>query len=311
MIKNTDINVSPRFFVSLLVAATLIFTVLSSVVMVKYGTVGAVTRFNAVTGKIMQPGLNFKIPFIESVIRYNTQKITYEASDQQANSQAEYTDFPADSTTRDGQSVIINYTVRFRVDGSLASWVAQNLGPEQRLVENIVKVETRSFVRNIAREYPALDLYSGNVFDYQERVRASLDTKFTDNGLVLDDFRVRSILFSKDYIATIEGKQIEKEKIQTEQFKAQQAKFTADAAIREAEGQKQAKILNAEGDAQAVLVRADAEAKAINLKGQQLSKYPQVIQFEFVQNISDNVSVLMMDPNNALPLLNLNELIRK
>lgn len=105
---------------------------LSSFKTVKSGEVGVVTRFGKVTGQILSPGASFVVPIIDRVITYNTKKIIYETTsmDKQTSSQADYLDFPVDTNTADGQPVDIYYTVRFSVDPTKASWVAQNIGAE-------------------------------------------------------------------------------------------------------------------------------------------------------------------------------------
>ena len=100
---------------SVLIVSVLAFVILilasSSYVQVSYGSVGLVTRFGAVTGRIMRPGLNWKIPLIESVIPYRTQEIIYQTADP-GESQADYVDFPTDTTTADGQQIILKYSIR-------------------------------------------------------------------------------------------------------------------------------------------------------------------------------------------------------
>lgn len=210
---------------------------------VQYGTIGVITRFGALTDQVVQPGAHFKIPLVEEVLTYNTQKITYETSDTPGDSEANYTDFSVDTTTFDGQQVSVRYTVRFAIDPAQVVWIASNIGQEKDVVEKIVKSESRIHVRNIVREYEAEQLYTGDIQNTQLEIKETLEEIFKNNGIILDSFGIRQIQFQPEYLAAIEQKQIEKEKVTAEQFKAEQEKFIAEQVITRAQGEAEAQRL--------------------------------------------------------------------
>lgn len=209
----------------------------SSFTTIDAGQVGVVKRFGEVTGRVMSPGFNFKVPFAEGVSRYNTKKLTYETTseEKQKGSEADYKDYPVDTNTSDGQQVYIYYTVRFSVDPTKANWVAQNIGDEEALVEKIVKTESRVVMRNIPREFEADELYTGSIQEVQNRAFESLNSVFINNGLVLDSVGVREIKFSGEYVKAIEAKQIEAVRVETEKNRAESAKFEKERTITQAE----------------------------------------------------------------------------
>lgn len=212
------------------------FTTISS------GTVGVVRRFGEVK-RVISPGINFKIPIIEDVIVYNTQRVIYETSAYPTESNADYTDYPVDTTTKDGQPISIKYSIRFSIDPDKAEWLANNLGNEAEIVEKIVKTDSRIYVRGIAREYEAGDLYTGNIVAVQDAISEVLVKSFEKNGLILDDFGIRNIEFSPDYVAVIEQKQREKEKVTTEKYIAEQEQYKKQAAITKAEAEAESQKL--------------------------------------------------------------------
>lgn len=210
---------------------------LTSVRLVSAGTVKVVTRFGKVTGRMLRPGAHIIIPIAENTITYNTKKVTYEASNEPQRSKATYTDVPVDSTTLDGQQITLNYTARFSIDPDRAGWIANNIGTEADVVEKIVKTDTRIHARNIARKFNAADLYTGNISDVQIAIEDKLRPIFEENGLLLDEFGIRSIAFTPEYINAIEAKQIEKERVITEENISKQEEFRKAARITKAEGQ--------------------------------------------------------------------------
>ena len=221
-----------------LLIAFIIF-VSSCIRVVQAGGVHVLTKFGKVTGKILYPGLNFILPFINDTISYNTKKIIYEttAEAKQEKSRADYIDFPVDTNTKDGQQVNIYYTVRFSVDPQKVGWIANNIGRVDDLVERIVKTESRIWIRNIPREFIAEQLYTGNIQEIQIRIEEKLEPVYRENGIILDSVGIREIKFAEEYVKAIEAKQIEAVKIEAEKNKAEQAKFQKEARITQAEGQ--------------------------------------------------------------------------
>jgi len=226
-----------RYIKPLAIFLILLALLFSSFKIVSAGTIKIVTQFGKVTGRTLNPGAHFIIPLVESTITYNTKKVTYEASNQPGSSKATYTDLSVDTTTKDGQQIQINYTVRFSIEPKQAGWIANNIGTEADVIEKIVKTDTRIHARNIARGFNAADLYTGNIAEMQKAVEDFLRPIFEENGLLLDEFGVRGITFTKEYISAIEAKQIEKERVITEENIARQEDFRKEARIIKAQGE--------------------------------------------------------------------------
>jgi regulator of protease activity HflC (stomatin/prohibitin superfamily) len=292
----------------------------SSYTQIDYGTVGMVTRFGRITNRIMQPGLNWRVPFVERVVVYRTQEMVYAtATNLDEYGPGTYSDFPTDTTTADGQQITVKYSVRFRIDPARITQIANQIGDEEDVVEKVVKFHSRILARNIPKEYEALDLYTGNVQQVQEEFEAQLRPLLEGKGVVLEAFGLRKIDFQDDYVQAIEQKQIEAENVTTEKNRAEQAKWKAQSAIEEAKGQAAATIENARGDAEKIKLLAvgdaekikllsQAEAEAIRVKGEILKQYPEIIQLQFVESLSDpdgNVTWGIMPQSNIMPFLNI------
>ena len=296
-----------RVLVVIVVLFMALLLAFSSYVQVSYGSVGLVTRFGAVTERIMQPGPNWKMPLIEAVVRYRTQEIIYQTVGE-AESRAAYDDYPTDTTTADGQQIILKYSIRFRIDPQKVNWIANNIGDERDVVEKVVKFHSRILARNIPKEYAALDLYTGNILAVQEQFEEQLAPLFAEKGIILESFGLRKIEFTEDYRQAVEQKQIEAENITTEQHRAEQATYQAEARVEMAKGEAQSTIEQAKGDAEKVKLLAEAEAGAIHIKGEALAKYPAIIQLRFVESLSDpdgKVTWGIMPPGSFVPFLNL------
>jgi regulator of protease activity HflC (stomatin/prohibitin superfamily) len=300
----------------------LLIVMTSSYTQIQFGTVGMVTRFGRITNRIMHPGLNWKMPFVDRVVVYRTQEMVYVTEEQPSGTDRRngiYQDYPTDTTTADGQQIKVKYSVRFRIDPARITDIAAQIGNEEQVVEKVVKFHSRILARNIPKEYEALDLYTGNIQGVQIKFEEDLAPLLASKGVILEAFGLRKIDFRDEYVRAIEQKQIEAENVITEKNRAEQAKWRAQSVIEEAKGQAQATIENARGDAERIKllaeadgakikVLAEADAEAIRLKGETLKQYPEIIQLEFVTSLSDPSSRVtwgIMPQESVIPFLSI------
>ena len=123
-----------------------LIAVLSSYTPIEYGRVGMVTRFGGITNRIMQPGLNWKLPFVERVVIYRTQELVYATmAESDIPGPGTYADLPTDTTTADGQQITVKYSVRFRIDPERITQIANEIGDESQVVEKVVKFHSVSW----------------------------------------------------------------------------------------------------------------------------------------------------------------------
>ncbi len=278
---------------------------LASVVQVEAGTVAVVKQFGRVI-TVFDPGLNFKIPFIQETVVYRTQEITYETSAEEGTSKADYWGPEVDTATSDGQQIDARFTIRFRIDSQRATEILQNLGDERAMVAKVVEANARVRVRNLLKRFQAADLYSGNVAEAEDAITEQLRQDYQEEGIELVFFGLRSIGFTEEYKKAVEEKQIEAERISTKENQAKQAEFEKQgiitAAEAEAERQRLERIGVAQGEAESTKLRAEAEAAAILAKAQAQAEAnrliaesltPEVIQWQAAINWNGQYPLVM------------------
>jgi len=274
---------APKIIIGVVVFIVVLILVLNIFVIVQAGNVRVLTQFGRTVGVTFTPGMNIKIPFIQNTVNYSTRQVTYETSDFPETSRANYPDFTVDTTSLDGQQIQLKYTIRFSIDSKQAEWILNNIGTMDNLVEKVVKTEARSLCRNIPKKYSAAQLYSEQVFDVQDEISETLRPIFEKNGIILDEFLLRKIEFTTEYFNILEEKQIAEERIVVEQNILAQERIKKEQAI----------------------VKAEAEARQIEIKGEALKKYPQIIQLEFIQKLSPNITWGILPEEGIIPFLDL------
>ena len=69
---DTDVQDLPwdqirKWVLRIVIAIILLILILNSIVLIRAGHVGVLTRFGAVTGANFEQGLHFKVPFVEGI----------------------------------------------------------------------------------------------------------------------------------------------------------------------------------------------------------------------------------------------------
>lgn len=272
-----------KTIIGVVALALFLILIFNTLVVVQAGNVRVLTQFGRTIGVTFQPGLHIKIPFVQNTVNYLTRQVTYETSDETEISKANYTDYTVDTTSADGQQIKVKFTIRFAIDNKQAEWILNTIGTMDDLVEKIVKSESRSFARNIPKKYTAEQLYSEQVFALQEELGNTLRPIFDRNGIILDEFLLRKIDFTDEYFNVLEDKQIAEERIVVEQNILEQEKIKKEQ----------------------VIIQAEAEARQIEIKGEALKQYPEIIQLEFIQKLSPNITWGILPGEGIVPFLDL------
>ncbi len=243
--------------------------------------------FNRVTGELSeprQPGLAVVNPLTTEWQKYDVSRLTYTMSSviDEGNVQA---DDAIAARTSGGQEVFLDLTVIYRINPERVNDIHRNW-PSERYRTELIRPLMRSVVRDAVSLFDVESVY-------QER--ATIDNQITEavipaletEGFTVEDVLVRNITFTPEYATAIEAAQIAEVEIREQQFRV-------DAVEQEA-AQVEAR---SRGEAEARRIQADAEADALRVIAAVLAENPLLIEYEYVQNLSDQVQVLGLPANS-------------
>jgi len=268
---------------------------------VDQGETCVVVTLGKVTG-YAPTGVSWKFRGTNRYFCFPSRNVMYQAS-QDAVGTADYMDWPIGANTSDGQKVEVTANVTFHIEPKDVEFVYSEVGREMVDVkERVVANFTRSMIRNIVPNYEALNLYTSGRVLLEAELRDALTLKFAERGVTLDGFQLRSITFDADYAQVLESKQVALENVHVKEYEAQQAVYEAQRTAELAKGEANAVIERARGEAEANILTAQAEATAISLKGAALRDNPEILQFEFIQNLA-TAQWLMLPSEGITPFL--------
>lgn len=164
--------------------------------------------------------------------------------------------------------------------------------------DNFVRPTVRGIVREVVSGYGAEEIYGTARGALENEMQERVGQRFDEEGLILTDLLVRDISFSEQFRQAIEQKQIADQEAQRAELQIRQRENEAAQLRAQAQGERDARIARAEGEAQAIVLRAQAEAEALRLVSEQIAANPSLIQYLYVQNLSDNVSIALVPSNS-------------
>jgi regulator of protease activity HflC (stomatin/prohibitin superfamily) len=249
----------------------------------------------------LQPGLNWVVPFLETVKTYPISFQNYTMSIMPSEGQ-KIGDDSISARTLDGQEIIIDASVIYGIDPNQV--VRVHIDWQDRYSEDLVRPQVRGVIRDAVSQFGVTEAVSTK---RQEMVKIMTDTlrsKLEANGLILVDFVLRNVTFSPEYAASVEQKQIADQQAQQAKFVVEQRKQEAEQARQQAQGLADAIVIRAEGDAEARLIQAEAERKALELINQAVKDNPGLLSYLYISKIAPGIQVMLL-PNNTPFLFNL------
>jgi regulator of protease activity HflC (stomatin/prohibitin superfamily) len=280
--------------------------------------ISAVPGQEGIRSEPLQPGLNWIVPFFESVTFYPINRQTYTMSIVPAEG-AILGDDSVEARTSDGQIVFVDASIIFQIDP--AQTVEVHKKWLSNYIDNLIRPQSRGIIRDEVARFGIEEVYSTHRDEMTANMRERFNEKLTEGGFILVDFILRNITFSEEYSHSIEQKQIAEQQAQQAAFVVEQRRQEAEQARQAAEGRADAEAIEADGaaralriqaqaDADARLLRAAAEAEALEMLALAIQTNPDVLTLEYIQRLSPSIRTLLLPSDNPffLPLPSLDGL---
>lgn len=270
-----------KFIIPAVIIVLLLIVGASSVTVVPAGTSGVVVTMGKVSDRALDSGLNFKIPFVQTVVMVNNkiQKCEVESN----------------SVSKDLQTVSSAVAVNFHITSDSAPSIYKTIGEQYQ--DTVLQPAIQEAVKSISAQYTAEELITKRTAVGDE-IGSALTEKVSEYGIIIDKFNIVNFEFSAEFNAAIEQKQVAEQNYL-------KAKTEKEQQIMEAESDAKKKVIEAEAEAEAKLKRADAEAEAnekinASLNGNILT-YQQIQKWDgkYPSVVSSDSSILIDIPQNG------------
>jgi membrane protease subunit HflC len=187
---------------------------------------------------VNDPGLNFKIPFIQNVEPISKRVLRAEASQEEL-------------LTQDQKRIVVDYFARYKIIDPLLFY--QSVKTTDMLEQRLKPIITSQLRRVLGGVQLARILTEQRAAMMRE-ITVAVDTEVKRFGITVLDVRMKRVDLPKENSEAI--------------FNRMRTQRQQEAALIRAEGDRAARALRAEGQKQQVVIRANARRQAEILRGE-------------------------------------------
>jgi regulator of protease activity HflC (stomatin/prohibitin superfamily) len=234
------------------------------IVVVPSGMAGVrVSQTSGTLAGTLYPGAHFIVPLAESVALFDTrdQLFTTGSLENGSNSSAARKTEPLNVQAKEGLTVGLAITVRYRLDPKRLDYIQSNL--PQPVEKEIVPAVVASAWRELVPNYTVRDVFAAKREEVRSRAATVISQKLAADGIVVKEVMLRDIQLPPEYAKGLESlllKEQENDRMGVEtDIQAKQVRI----AELEAEATKAQQVKRAEGEAQVRVLQAKGEADAM------------------------------------------------
>ena len=266
------------------VIVIVISIIIGSFTTIPAGHRGVVIRFSAVTGSILNEGLQMKLPFLDSVVKMSVQTEKYETG--------------AASASRDLQDVNTTIALNWRLDPSMAAEVYRTLGMD--FIDRIAAPAVQETIKQVTAKYIAEDLILKREMVKNE-IQENLSNRLLQRGIITETVSITEFQFSATFVAAIEAKVAAEQAVWEARNKLDRVKVEADQREAEAKGEAAARIAKAEGESEYIRIVTDAQVAANDAVAESLT--PQVLQYILLDRLGEDIKIIVIPSGQGLDLV--------
>jgi regulator of protease activity HflC (stomatin/prohibitin superfamily) len=296
--RNRPVQKGGLMILIAIIIAAVFSTASSGMVFISPEERGVVISAASPTGyrsEALMPGLHWIIPFAENVVRYPISRQTYTMSIATSEGQVQGDD-SITARTADGQELFLDASVIYAINPEKV--VQVHIQWQDRYPTDLVRAQARGIMRDSVSQFRVEEVVTSKRLELVKIMRETMAEKLDENGLMLVDFVMRNITFSKEYAASVEQKQIAEQQAQQAKFVVESKRQEAEQARQTAQGQADAVVINAKGSAESRLIQAEAEAKSLQLIAEVIKNNPSLLTYQYINKLSPNIQTMLL-PSNA------------
>jgi membrane protease subunit HflC len=260
----------------------------NGIYVVGQGHAAVLSRLGSVQATDVGPGLHFKLPFVQTIVVYDTRSIISQAA-------------PAECKTQDGRTMRVGFHVRWRVLDS-AVYFKATAGDELKATQQMMPLARAALCKQVARHDLANVLAAtGDTLVVPARAAISAEVRQT-LGVEVLGLGIGRVVPPDDALAAV--------------YKRMNAEAKAQADVVRADGEAAAAAIRAKGDAEddellatanqaAAAVRGQGDAAAAKIYAQAATRDPQFFQYwstldTWRKSFSSGGAVVVLDKGSPL-----------
>ena len=234
---------------------------------VKAGYRGILLTFGKPSMNVMEEGLHFKVPLMQTVQKMEVRKQKIEVI--------------ADSASKDLQDVMTTIALNFHLDSDKVPKLYQEIG--NSYIDRIINPSIQESVKATTAKFTAEELITRRS-EVRDNIKESITIKLAKYNILVDDFNIVDFKFSEEFDKAIESK-----------VTAEQLKLKAIMDLERIKVEKQQKI-----------TQAEAEAESLRIQKQQITpELIKLRQIEMMQSAIEKWDGKMPEATAGMPFIDI------
>ena len=210
-----------RRIILLIIALFILITIICSITTVPTGFVGIKTRFGQVQDAVIQEGFNFKLPYIEKIVKLDcrTQK----------------TEYTMEASSKDLQKISnFKVAVNYNITKDTANDLYRKVGVDYKsiIVEPAIQEAMKATIANYTAEELITKRNEVSAFALE-----ALFNKLQDSGITLTALNIIDLSFSEEFDKAVEEKQIVEQQTEKAKYELEKAKVENEKKIENAKAE--------------------------------------------------------------------------
>ena len=290
-------------FVILLVIIVIFF--LSFFHIVKTGYVGVKYTFGKIDYQELPPGLNVRIPFIQSIEDVDVRLKSLNYKNQKDLNPRDNIYFYPPITALDsrGLPITIEETVNVLPNPDAMAETMAEIG--KTYLQTVVHPIVREITRNVIGQYKAEEIPEKRA-EISAKIKQEIERKLMDYKVMGKplfrqvEVQVRDIRLPPEIQRKIEEVQMMKQEAEKKKLEVEKAKYEQQVKLIQAETEMKEKIIRANATAQEILIKAKAQADANREIASSLT--PELLEYQRIQALKLLYGAIEKNPNVRLLL---------
>lgn len=249
---------------------------------------------NGKTVKVVTPGLSFKYPFIEDVIKIPVRTFTYTWGGDKDRMEA---------YSYDQQPAFVKVSVTLSASPDKVDKLYAIYGTLGAAVQNRLSPIVNERLKIVFGQYTALRAV-------QNREKLNLDvaeeikSQFNDDTITLHRVQIENIEFQKSYMESIEQRMQAEVEVQRIRQNLEREKVTAEITVTKAKAAADSLLAQRKAEADGIRLVGEAQAAAIRSRAEALAQNQNLVLLTQAERWDGKLPSTML-PNSGVPMLSL------
>jgi len=242
-------------------------------------------QFGEIIRSDYEPGLHFKLPFVQNVYKYPDRVLTYEDSEERF-------------LTAEQKNLVVDYFVTWRIVDARRYYTSVN-GDERAAVDRLAAI-VKEGIKAAISQRDVLEVVSAERSELMDQMLVEVRSRSPELGIEVVDVRVKRVDLENEVSESVFNRMREERRRQAEELRAE---GNEEAEQIRADADRQRTVILSSARREAEIIRGEGDATAADVYGRAYAEDPDFYAFyrsmsAYREAIGGPQDVLVLQPDS-------------